>query len=201
MAFNNFHRLPTRNQSSLVTQLHKLIHYYGEIFPSRERSYLKNLSLLEKSVYWLEDEEKKMVASAIVDPNHTISVNGIELTVLGYLISRRPGQIDRILAHVWADYEDKSIVLLSRPALAAAINTEDLGLVSLTPAELLQTWPDLANTKTNYFNISNEVLVSAMDRKNYHLFLRFSSEDMSKLSLIQPELVKLIQTKQKLLKI
>jgi hypothetical protein len=196
MAFNNFHRLPTRNQSSLVTQLHKLIHYYGEIFPARERSYLKTLTSLERSIYWLEDEEKKMVATAIVDPNHHISLDGIDLVVLGYLISRRPGQIDRILAHVWSDYEFKSILLLSRPALAAAINKEDLGLVALSPLELEQVWSELANVKTNFFNISNETLSKALDRKNYQIFLRITEEDKQKLLKTNPELVDLIRAKE-----
>ncbi len=196
MAFNNFHRLPTRNQSSLVTQLHKLIHYYGEIFPARDRSYLKTLTSLEKSIYWLEDEEKKMVATAIVDPNHHIKLDDLDLVVLGYLISRRPGQIDRILAHVWSDYELKSILLLSRPALAAAINKEDLGLVALSPLELEQFWPHLANIKTNFFNISNETLSKALDRKNYQVFLRITEEDKQTLAKTNPELVKLIRNKE-----
>lgn len=193
MAFNNFHRLPTRNQSSLVTQLHKLINYYGEIFPGRERSYLKNLSLIEKAVYWLEDEEKKMIAAAIIDPNHSIQVDGVDLTVLGYLISKRSGQIDRILAHIWSDYEDKSIVLFSRPSLAAAIDTENLGLVSLSSVEVVQLWPNLANIKTGYFNIQNENLVNAVDRKRYNLFLRITPADLLELSKTAPDLVKLIE--------
>jgi len=200
MAFNNFNRLPTRNQSSLVTQLHKLISYYGEIFPSRERAYLKTLSMTDKSVYWLEDEEKKIVATAIIDPNHQISLDNLKLTVLGYLISRRPGQIDRILSHIWSDYENESIALLSRPALAAAINTEDLGLISLTPHEIELSWPNLASTKTNFFNITNEILSKAMDRKNYHLFLKITPKDLEMLAETEPDLVKIIKDKEKILK-
>jgi hypothetical protein len=195
MAFKSFSKLSSRNQSSLVSQLHKLIAYYGEIFSPRERVYLKNLSKKDGSIYWLEDDEKKLVAAAIADYNYTFNINDLEVRTLGHIVSKRPGQMDRILSHVFSDNEDSIIILLSRPAVAASIQNEIFNLVQFTPVDLVTLWPELANTKTDYFNITKETLVEGMNRKNHHLYLKIPHDSLIKLKESKPQLADFISSK------
>jgi hypothetical protein len=195
MAFKSFSKLSSRNQSSLVSQLHKLIAYYGEIFSPRERVYLKNLSKKDGSIYWLEDDEKKLVAAAIADHNYTFIVNDLEVKTLGHIVSKRPGQMDRILSHVFADNEDSIMILLSRPAVAASIQNELFNLIQLTPVDLITLWPELANIKTDYFNITKETLVEGMNRKNHHLYLRIPNASLLLLKESKPDLANFIESK------
>jgi hypothetical protein len=200
MAYKSFKHLTPRNQSSLVTQLHKLISYYGEIFCPRERVYLKNLVQYDDVIYWLEDEEKKMVAVALMDPNYIFEVSGVKVYILSYLISKRQGQMDRILAHIWSDYEDKTIALLSRKALTAGIDLIGLGLVPFSPVELSKFWPELANQQTDFFNLKKETLSQGMDRKQYYLYLKISYKDLSTLQKNSPALVDAINQKDEAMK-
>jgi hypothetical protein len=179
MAFKSFKSLTTRNQSSLITQLHKLINYYGDTFCPRERNYLKNLSSTDGSIYWLEDDNRKMVAVALVDPNYIFEADGITVRTLGYTISRRQGQMDRILSHIWSDYEEDTIGLFSRKSLVGSLDLEFLNLIELTPLELDSVWPQLAQIKSDYFNLSSESLVQGLSRKDYNLYVRFSPKDLA----------------------
>ena len=195
MAFKSFSKLSSRNQSSLVSQLHKLIAYYGEIFSPRERVYLKNLSKKDGSIYWLEDDEKKLVAATIVDHNYIFNINDINLKTLGHTVSKRPGQMDRILSHIFSDNEDSSMVLLSRPTIAASIQNELFDLIQFSPVDLVNLWPELANTKTDYFNITKGTLVEGMSRKNHHLYLKLSASDMGMSEKNKSELAGFIKSK------
>jgi hypothetical protein len=197
MAFKSFSKLSSRNQSSLVSQLHKLIAYYGEIFSPRERVYLKNLSKTDGSIYWLEDDEKKLVAAAIVDHNYDFSLDGLSLKTLGHTVSRRPGQMDRILSHIFSDYEDSSMLLLSRPTIAASIQNDLFDLIPFSPVDLVKLWPELANTKTDYFNITKETLAEGMGRKNHYLYLKITDRDFLSVSKNKPELTEYIKSQSK----
>lgn len=195
MAYKSFSKLSSRNQSSLVSQLNQLISYYGEIFCPRERVYLKNLSKTEGTIYWLENEDKKLVAAAIVDKNYTFTANGVTLTTLGHTISKRPGQMDRILTHIFSDYQDNSLVLLCRPGIAEGIQTQIFDLVPMTALELTTYWPELAHIQTDYFNTSKETLAQGMDRKQHYIYIKLSSSDWITLKREKPELIEFIEAK------
>lgn len=182
MAFKSFRTLTTRNQSSLVTQLHKLINYYGDTFCPRERNYIKNLSAVDGSIYWLEDDDKKMVAVAVVDPNYVFKAGDITVCSLGYTISRRQGQMDRILSHIWSDYESQTLALFSRKSLVGSLDLDFLNLIELTPLEISTHWKELSMIKTDYFNLSSESLEAGTARKGYNLYVRFAPVDLEKLS-------------------
>lgn len=118
MANKSFSKLTSRNQSSLVSQLHKLISYYSGIFCSRERIYLKNLAKNDGSLYWIEDDAKKLMAIALIDPNYKFNVLGFDLITLGHTISNKSGQMERLLHHIFTDFEDKTINLICKPFVA-----------------------------------------------------------------------------------
>lgn len=192
MAYKKFSSLTSRNQSSLVTQIHKLINYYGGIFVPRERSYLKKLSNTSDSIYWLEDDERKLIAVSIIDPNYTFNVDGIELHTLGHTIAKRPGQMERIFNHIWSDYEEKSILLLCRQTLASVLELKELGLIPFKPTDLLIKWKNLATLNTDYFNMSDEDLYTGMERKQYGLYLKLTPQDQQKLQATNPDLIQYI---------
>jgi hypothetical protein len=195
MAYKSFRTLTPRNQSSLVTQLHKLINYYGEIFCPRERAYIKSLSQNDGAIYWLEDDAKKIIAVAIVDPNYELAVDDIEIHLLGHTISKRPGQMDRILHHIWSDYEDQTIAVLCRKSLTSAFDIEDLKLIELSAHEIVQYWPALGQATTSYFNLSNEKIIEGLARKDYTLFMKFSDQDLAKIKSTKPDLFKVLDLK------
>ncbi len=194
MAFKSFSKLSSRNQSSLISQLYKLISYYGDIFSARERTYLKSLSQKDGAIYWLEDEEKNLSAAAIVDPNYIFEVDGIKLNTLGHTVSKRPGQMDRILSHIFADFSEQSLIILTRPNIAGSIQYEALNLISFSPVDLISVWPELADQKTDYFNTTKETLAEGMGRKQYHLYLKLSSEDLNTLKNLNSKLVEFVST-------
>lgn len=197
MAYKSFRTLTPRNQSSLVTQLHKLINYYGEIFCPRERSYIKSLTQHEDTIYWLEDDIKKIIAVAIVDPNYTVSTSYSDVAILGHTISKRPGQMDRILNHIWSDYEDKTLAIVCRKSLSSAFDSEELQLIEFTPLELSQYWPELANHQTNYFNLTEEKFVNGLNRKDYCIYVNFSESSLNKIKEESGELYSFIESKRK----
>ncbi|MEM1311995.1 MAG: hypothetical protein AAGF07_00860 [Patescibacteria group bacterium] len=197
MAFKSFSKLSSRNQSSLISQLHKLIVYYGEIFSPRERVYLKNLSKVDGAIYWLEDDEKKLAAAAIVDQNYFFEVNGLTVKTLGHTVSKRPGQMDRILSHIFTDNEDSVMILLSRPAIAASLQHNLFKLIQFSPIDLITNWSELANTKTDYFNITKETLAEGMSRKNHHLYLYIPEEALRSLEKSNTKLADFIKSRLK----
>ncbi|MEI6728527.1 MAG: hypothetical protein WCK98_02685 [bacterium] len=180
MAQKSFSKLSTRNQSTLVSQIYKLINYYSSVFPTRERIYIKKLSKDDGNIYWVEDTEKELIATAIVDPNHSFNVAGVNLLTFGHTISKRLGQMERILNHIFTDYDDKSVALLAKPFVAQSIGFSDFGLVEFKPHELTDLWPEFAGMKTDYFNVHGESLVSALGRKEHSLFVKLTPKDLEK---------------------
>jgi hypothetical protein len=195
MAYKSFRTLTPRNQSSLVTQLHKLINYYGEIFCPRERAYLKSLTQNDGSIYWLEDDSKKIIAVAIIDPNYSLQASEVELKLLGHTISKRPGQMDRIFHHIWSDYEDETIAVVCRKSLSTAFDVEDLKLIELNPTEISQHWKELGEVETGYFNLTDEKLIDGLIRKDYCLYIKFSDKDLLTLKDNNEELFNLVESK------
>lgn len=189
MAYKSFRTLTSRNQSSLITQFHKLINYYSDFFCPRERSYLKAISQKDESIYWLEDDEHKVVAFAVVDPNYDLFVSGIRLKVLSYTISRRPGQMDRIMTHIWSDYEHASIVLLCRKTIAKGLDLEALDLIELSPLDIKNYWPEFGALETTYFNLKHETMLDGLIRRGQYVYLRLSQNDRNILEQSHPELV------------
>jgi hypothetical protein len=181
MAFKSFTKLTPRNQSALISQLHKMMNYYSSIFSTRERVYLKKISKTDGSIYWLEDDAKKLAASALLDPNYVFSIGSIRLQSLGHTISKRPGLMDRLLSHIFGDHGEKSIMLLCKPFVAQSISADEFELKSISPAELAEICPELAKAETDYFNVKNEPLGSALNRKDHHIYFRFTEKDKKEL--------------------
>lgn len=176
MAQSKFSILSTRNQSSLVSQLHKLINYYGSIFPTRERTYLKKLSQQDGSIYWIEDDSKKLVAASIVDANYKIDLKGLELIPFGHTISKQLGTMERILKHVFNDYANQNLILFLKPLIAGSMELFKYDLIELNVSDLIEKTPKLANAKTDYFNVTGETLHSALARKENRVYLKLSPE-------------------------
>lgn len=195
MAYKSFKSLTPRSQSNLVTQLHKLINYYGEIFCPRERSYLKTLTQKDGSIYWLEDDLKKITAVAIVDETYSLKVSNIEVVLVGHTISKRAGQMDRVLHHIWSDYEDKSLAIVCRKNLSVAFDTKSFELIELTPLDIVKYWNELTHLKTSYFNLTNESFVDGLMRKNYSLYIKFTDNDKEILKHNSQELYNCILSK------
>ena len=195
MAYKTFSRLSSRNQSNLITQLHKMISYYGEVFCSRERLYLKNLSKQENTIYWLEDEQKKLIASVIVDLNYTFDVDGIKLIPISHTVSKRPGQMDRIINHICTDYTDQNLVVPTRSIIASSIQLDNYGFFSMSPVEMVTFWPNLAQIKTDYFNTHNETLAAGLSRKNQNLYIRINQSTLENIKSSNPDLYSFINEK------
>lgn len=193
MAFKSFKKLSSRNQSTLISQLHKLINYYSSIFATRERVHLKKISQHDGAIYWLEDDTKKLAASAILDPNYSFSIGPINLKTLGHTISKRPGQMDRLLNHVFEDHKNHSIMFLCKPFVAESINSEEFRLTEINPVELSQLWPELAKFKTDYFNVKNEPLAEGMSRKQHNAYFKFAPQDLEIIKEILPSIWKKIR--------
>jgi hypothetical protein len=193
MAFKSFKKLSPRNQSSTISQLHKLIKYYGEIFCPRERSYLKELSKQDRSIYWVEDESKKLVAAAIVEPKYIFDIEGHFFKTLGYTVSKRPGQMERIFSHILDDYEEDNLIFMCRKSLASSLQTEKLGMVKLTSTQLMEFLPELAYLKTDYFNVKNEPLALGMERRQNDMFLKLNDEARQDLLAKKPKLLDILQ--------
>ncbi len=196
MAFKNRSKLTGRNKSSLRSQLSKLITYYGSIIIPRERVYLKNLGETDGNIYWVEDKAKKLIAVALVDSNYIFEASGFKLLSLGHTISMQPGQMGRLLDHIFTDHNENSLVMLCRHLIAESVNFIDLGLYYLTPTELLEFWPELARFKTDYFNVKNEALFSGLSRKQYNLYFKFSAQDKKNLEANHSNLWTLLRSKQ-----
>jgi len=194
MANKSFSKLTSRNQSSLVSQLHKLINYYSGIFCSRERVYLKNLTKTDGSVYWIEDEAKKLMAVAIMDPNYKFNVLGFDLVTIGHTISNKSGQMERLLHHIFTDFEEKTLNLICKPFVADSMGVKDYQMIGLNSLELLEYFPELANTKTDYFNVTENLAVG-LARKEHQIYFRFIQDDLKTIASRNPNLFKLVSAK------
>lgn len=194
MANKSFSKLTARNQSFLVSQLHKLINYYSGIFCSRERVYLKNLTKIDGSIYWVEGENKVLIAMAVLDPNYIFKSDGIEFTTMGHTISNKPGQMERIFHHIFTDFTNKSLSLICKPFVADSIAVKDYGMIGFNPVELTKYMPDIADIKTDYFNVT-ETLAEGLARKEHQIYFRFAPEDLSLLKSNNLDLFKIVDAK------
>ncbi len=194
MAFKDFSKFSTRNQSSIISQLYSLIKYYGDFFCPRERVYLKELSKTEKNIYWLEGKDKKLVAAALLEPDHSFWLEGVELKPLGYTVSKAPGYMSRIFDHIFSDYEDQSIIFFCRRSLANSMEVSNYGLIHLTLSQLNDWAPELAQAKTNYFNVKNDTLIKGLERKQDEVYLRLSPSHKDALSGKYPKLTKYLNS-------
>lgn len=188
MAYKSFSNLTSRNQSHIISQLYKLINYYGSFFCTRERSYLKELSKKDSSIYWLEGQKHTLVASAIVDENHSIKTKVGNFKIFSHTISTHPGQMDRILQHVIADHKDDSLIFLGKEFMADSMELHNYGFIGVDPVELLEKWPELGTYKTSFFNVQNESLASGTSRKQYKIYFKLHPEAKQKMSQEVPEL-------------
>lgn len=181
MANNDFSKIQQRNQSLLVSQIAKQVNYYGSVFCSRTRVYINKLSQKKNSIYWI-DTNLKLTALTIVDPNYDFEVNGINLKTISHIIATVPGQIDRVVKHILEDYKDQSLMLLCKPFIAESLKLyKDFNLIPILPSQLLQFWPELANIKTDYFNVKNEPFYSGLERKNQNVYLKLTQSDQETL--------------------
>jgi len=180
MALKSFARLSTRNRGSIVSQIHKLMKLYGDFFSIRERSYLRKLTEIDGAIYWIPEGLNVLIALAMIEPDHTFQLHGHTLHSMGYLISKKPGFMNRILQHIISDYENMSLLLFSKPSLAARIPCSDFGLVECTAEFLQEHCPELANHPTTYFNMS-ETLAEGLNRRGYSIYIKASAECMDSL--------------------
>lgn len=192
MANKNFSKLSSRNQSALVSQLHKLICYYSSIFCTRERVYIKNLAKTDGNVYWLEDDNKNLMAVALLDPKYVFTALGIDFLTLGHTISNKSGQMERLLHHLFSDHDNRSLILLCKSFVAESLNFKEYKLVQFNPVELETIFPELSEITTDYFNVKNERLNQGMARKEHLAYIKFSDEDLKLIKNKKPSLYKFV---------
>jgi hypothetical protein len=195
MAFKNCAALSSRNRSALVTQLHKLINYYGAIFSPRDRNYINELTKYPDCIYWLEGKDQKLSAAAIIDPKYTIETS-IPIKLLGHMVSTSPGQMDRILYHVLSDFEEHTVAIMCSESMAECLDKEKYDLHKITPFMLMKYWKELGESKTDYFNVASERLVDGMERKKNNLYIKFAQGDFEKLPQVLPGLFAALQVQQ-----
>jgi hypothetical protein len=174
MANKTFQKLTTRNQGNLVSQIHKMIKNYVDFFAIRERVYIKQLSKLDGSIYWLSDQNNELIAMAMLEPDHQFELDNFQYKTLGHVIAKKIGIIDRVISHIWEDHKDDNVIAFSRPSLSHALHTDETVLVDFNPLELLENWPEMAKKTTSYFNVRNESVYQALSRKGQNLYLKLS---------------------------
>jgi hypothetical protein len=174
MANKTFQKLTTRNQGNLVSQIHKMIKNYVDFFAIRERVYIKQLSKLDGSIYWLSDQNNELIAMAMLEPDHQFELDNFQYKTLGHVIAKKIGIIDRVISHIWEDHKEENVIAFSRPSLSHALHTDETTLVDFNPLELLENWPEMAKKTTSYFNVRNESVYQALSRKGQNLYLKLS---------------------------
>jgi hypothetical protein len=195
MANKTFTKLTTRNQGNLVSQIHKMIKNYVDFFAIRERVYIKQLSKIDGSIYWLSDQNNELIAMALLEPDHSFDLEGIEYKTLGHVIAKKMGIIDRIITHIWEDNKESNVIAFSRPSLSHALHTEDTTLIEFNPMELLENWPEMAKKTTSYFNVRNESVYQALSRKGQNLYLKLSTVQEPVFSEKYPKTIEYIKNK------
>jgi hypothetical protein len=198
MALKNIYRLTKRRQGELVGQIYKTICCYSDFFVARSRVYLKEVAQNPDSVYWLENTKTGDITSmALVEPKYRLQIDGLDIVTIGHTISKVANQIQNILDHIFGDYSESNIIILSRESFAKAMMLEEKHrFVSLDSEKLNQLWPNLAALHSDYFNISNgEPLVNGLARKGYKMYLRIQEVQVPKVEAFSPELAKMITEK------
>lgn len=198
MANKTFSKLTVRNQGNLVSQIHKIIKNYVDFFAMRERVYIKQLSKLDGTIYWLSDQNNELIAMAMLEPEHHFELDGLEYRTLGHVIAKKIGIIDRIISHIWEDYKDDNVIAFSRPSLSHALHTNDTLLIDFSPSELLENWPEMAKKTTSYFNVRNETVYQALSRKAQNLYLKLSEVQETVFAEKYPKAYTFIQEKKRL---
>jgi hypothetical protein len=165
-----------------------MINYYSSIFCSRERVYLKTLGDQDGNIYWLEDNHKQISAVALLDPKYRFENSEVNFLTIGHTISNKVGEMDKLLYHVFTDHEDDSMFLLCKEFVAETMGVGEYGMVNFTSLEIRDLMPELANARTDYFNVTHETLFDGMVRKNHHGFIKISNPDLEKIKTTNPKL-------------
>jgi hypothetical protein len=195
MANKTFQKLTTRNQGNLVSQIHKMIKNYVDFFAIRERVYIKQLSKVDGSIYWLSDQNNELIAMAMLEPDHHFELDNFKFKTLGHVIAKKIGIIDRVISHIWEDHKDDNVIAFSRPSLSHALHTEDTLLIDFNPLELLENWPEMAKKTTSYFNVRNESVYQALSRKGQNLYLKLAVSQEDSFAESYPKTWSFIQNK------
>ena len=199
MAYKNPFRLTTRRQGEIVGQIYKLIVCYSEFFIPRSRVYLKDVAKQENSIYWLENSKNaEVTAIALVEPKYKLNIDDIELITVGHTLSKVNNQMHNILDHLFSDYKEGNLLILSRELFAQAMQIESkYNFTALDAVQLQDLWPNLANCSTDYFNLSSgENLAQGMSRKGYKLYLRLSNSTSPQIQKKAPDLFEYINSNQ-----
>jgi len=187
----------SRNRSSIVSQLHKLIVRYSPLVPIRERSYINKLAQKGDSLYWLEENKNVLVAAVLIEREFNLTIGEIELVNVGCFVSTKPGTMDRILEHIWQDIGQENIFIFCRPFLADSLGliNSKRKLVRFSAEEVFNLAPDTANSNTAYFNLTRQSVYQAMIINQVNLYLQFNTEALSTLEKTHPELLKIYNEK------
>lgn len=191
MAQKNLLNRISRNRSSIVSQLHKLIVRYSPLVPIRERSYINKIAQKGDSLYWLEENKNVLVAAVLIERDFNIVLGEAEMINVGCFVSTKPGTMDRILEHIWQDIGTENIYILCRPFLADSLGliNSKRKLVRFSAEEVFELAPDLANAHTSYYNLSRQTFYQAMVVNQVYLYIQFNEQSLEKLSVTHPKLI------------
>lgn len=182
MANSDFSTLSNRNQSSLVSAIYKEISAFTGSFCLRPRVYIRNLSKIPGSIYWLQDGNNKLAAFAFIDPNHIFQIKGVTIQTLGHTIAKKPGYMPRLLNYLLEQKKDQNLALICKEFVYKSLNLKEGLFIPLKPFDIKKKLPELANFKTDYFGVKNEFLASALSRKNQIIYLKLTPEAKQKLN-------------------
>lgn len=167
MANSDFSLLTSnRVKSGLVSDISKDIKCNSSRFPIRERVYIKTLAEKAGNIYWLHDDSYKLTAFALMDSNYIFEVGGIKLKTIGHTIAKKQGYMGRVLKSMLDDHKNQNLIIICRDFVYNALNLNPSEFICLTSLELKERWPGLANLKTDYFNVKNDIFVNGLIRKN-----------------------------------
>ena len=185
MAQKNLLNRISRNRSSIVSQLHKLIVRYSPLVPIRERSYINRVAQKGDSLYWLEENKNVLVAAVLVERDFNIVLGETEIINIGCFVSTKPGTMDRILEHIWQDLGTENIYVLCRPFLADSLGliNHKRSLVRFTAEEILGLAPDLANSLPSYYNMTRQTLYQAMSSNQVNFYIQFNEKSVRELGI------------------
>jgi hypothetical protein len=200
MAYKNVFRLTSRRQGEIIGQIYKFICCYSDFFVSRTRVYIKEIAQNPDSIYWLENPKTGEVTSlALVEPKYNFEVDNIKFVTIGHTMSKMNNQMHNILDHLFGDYNDSNILIFSRTLLAAALDIrERYGFVEFEPEELENSWSNLANFQSDYFNVhSGDSIANGAVRKGYNLYLKITPKTLEYLKVNNAEVFAIIDKKMK----
>jgi hypothetical protein len=183
MANSDFSILSDRNQSSLVTAMYKEVSSFTNTFCLRTRVYIRNISKIPGSIYWLQDSSNNLAAFAFMDPNYVFKLDNIQLQVLGHTIAKKNGYMHRLLTSILEQKKNQDLLLICKDFVYKSFNLEEGQFIALTPLELKEKWSALAEYKTDYFGVKNETLYSGLNRKNQNVYLKLTPETRASLKI------------------